>query len=148
MIGTEASCMGDGPDGYITHLGLDVHKATACVALAQRGSGSEIRQIAVFENRPEILIKLAARLPGLSGRAFRGVEIGFAVKPVLLPPRSHRCASTGAWIRPLGSGGTPGLWRRKLRRRICVASMPPMPYLRQRSPRPKSSRDGHAIECL
>ena len=26
MISTEASCMGDGPDGYITHLGLDVHK--------------------------------------------------------------------------------------------------------------------------
>jgi len=148
MIGTEPHAWETGLMDIITHLGLDVHKATACVALAEGGRGSEVRQIGVFENRPEILIKLAARLPGLSGSAFRGVEIGFAVKPVLLPPRCHRCACTGAWIRPLGSGGTPELWRRKLRRRICVASMPPMPYLRQSSPKPKSSRDGHAIECL
>jgi len=148
MTGTEPHAWETGLMENITYVGLDVHKATVCVAPAESGRGGEVRQIGVFENRPEILIKLAARLPGLSGRAFRGVEIGFAVKPVLLPPRCHRCASTGAWIRPLGSGGTPGLWRRKLCRRICVASMPPMPYLRQRSPRPKSSRDGHAIECL
>jgi len=46
----------------ITYVGLDVHKATVCVALAEGGRGGEVRQIGVFENRPEILVRLAARL--------------------------------------------------------------------------------------
>ena len=46
----------------ITYVGLDVHKATVCVALAESGRGGEVRQVGVFENRPEILVKLAARL--------------------------------------------------------------------------------------
>src|SRR4029077_4089644 len=41
---------------------LDVHKATVAVAVAEGGRGGEIRQGGGFENRPEILIKLAARL--------------------------------------------------------------------------------------
>ena len=52
----------------ITYVGLDVHKATVCVAIAEDGLGGEVRQIGVFENRPEILCKLAARL----GRATAG----------------------------------------------------------------------------
>jgi len=39
-----------------------VHKTTVCVALAKGGRGVAIRQIGVFENCPEILIKLAGRL--------------------------------------------------------------------------------------
>jgi transposase len=46
----------------ITYVELDVHKATVCVALAESGRSGEVRQIGVFENRPEILVKLAARL--------------------------------------------------------------------------------------
>jgi transposase len=45
----------------ITYVGLDVHKATVRVALAESGGG-EVRQIGIFENRREVLIKLAARL--------------------------------------------------------------------------------------
>jgi hypothetical protein len=41
---------------------LDVHKATVSVAVAESGRDDEIRQIGVFENRPEVLAKLAARL--------------------------------------------------------------------------------------
>lgn len=62
MTGTEASCRGDGPDGHLTYVGLDVHIATVCVALAESGRGGVLRQLGVFENRPEILMKLAARL--------------------------------------------------------------------------------------
>ena len=43
----------------ITYVGLDVHKATACVAVAETGRSGEVRQIGVFENRPEILRKIA-----------------------------------------------------------------------------------------
>ena len=46
----------------IAYVGLDVHKATVSVALAEAGRGGEIRQLGVFENRPALLTKLAARL--------------------------------------------------------------------------------------
>src|SRR5215472_13702687 len=46
----------------ITYVGSDVHKATVSVAVAESGRGGEIRQIGGFENRPEVLAKLVARL--------------------------------------------------------------------------------------
>ena len=62
----------------ITYVGLDVHKATVCVALAESGRGGEVRQVGVFENRPEILVKLAARL------SKGGRRLSFATRPVLV----------------------------------------------------------------
>jgi transposase len=51
----------------ITYGGLDVHKATISVALAESGRGGEVRHIGVFENRSEVLVTLGARLkPGRS----------------------------------------------------------------------------------
>ncbi len=49
---------------------LDMHKATVCVATAESGRGREIRQVGVFENRPEILVKA-----GASGSREATVEI-------------------------------------------------------------------------
>jgi len=51
----------------ITYVGLDVHKATVCVAIAESGRGGEVRQVGVFDNRPDVLSKMAARL-GKGGR--------------------------------------------------------------------------------
>ena len=62
MTGTEPHAWETGLMENITYVGLDVHKATVCVALAEGGRGGEVRQIGVFENRPEILVRLAARL--------------------------------------------------------------------------------------
>jgi transposase len=62
MTGTEPHAWETGLMENITYVGLDVHKATVCVALAESGRGGEVRQIGVFENRSEILVKLAARL--------------------------------------------------------------------------------------
>jgi len=62
MTGTEPHAWETGLMDTIIYVGLDVHKATVCVAVAEGGRGGEIRQVGVFENRPEILMKLAARL--------------------------------------------------------------------------------------
>ena len=55
--------MGGGPGGrYQFCLGLDVHKATVCIAVAEGTRGGEVRQLGVVENRPEILRKVVSRL--------------------------------------------------------------------------------------
>ena len=46
----------------ITYVGLDVHKATVCVAFAESGRGGKVRPVGVFENRPEILSRMVSRL--------------------------------------------------------------------------------------
>ena len=46
----------------ITYVGLDVHKATICVAIAESGRGGGGTRGWVFENRPDVLRKMVARL--------------------------------------------------------------------------------------
>ena len=46
----------------ITFVGLGVHKAMVCVAVAESGRGGEVRQVGVFENRREVLSRMVTRL--------------------------------------------------------------------------------------
>jgi len=57
VAGTEPHAWETGVMDTITYVGMDVHKATVSVALAEAGRGGEIRQFGVFENRPETLRK-------------------------------------------------------------------------------------------
>jgi hypothetical protein len=62
MTGTEPHAGETSLIDTITYVGLDVHKATVSVAVAESGRGGELCQVGVFANRPEVLAKLAARL--------------------------------------------------------------------------------------
>jgi hypothetical protein len=59
MAGTEPRAWGTGRMDDITYVGLDVHKPAMYVAVAESGRKGELRQVGVFENRPEILCKMA-----------------------------------------------------------------------------------------
>jgi transposase len=50
--------------GSIAFVGMDVHKATIAVAVAEGVRGGEVRQLGIFPNRAEVVAKLAGRLAG------------------------------------------------------------------------------------
>src|SRR5271168_3955920 len=80
----------------ITFVGLDVHKATVCVSVAESGRGGEVRQIGVFENRPEALSRLVTRL----GKSGRRLSFCYEAGPLWL-----RSAAPADWGRARVRGG-------------------------------------------
>jgi transposase len=90
----------------ITYVGMDVHKATVSVALAEAGRGGEIRQFGVFENRPETLRKLAARLSKGRRRlsfCYEAGPCGYGLHR-LLTGCGHDCVVVAPSLIPLKAG--------------------------------------------
>jgi transposase len=55
----------------ITYVGLDVHKTTISVPVADGGRSGEVRQLGVFANRADVVRKMVERLENRRGRQLR-----------------------------------------------------------------------------
>ena len=90
----------------ITFVGLDVHKATVCIAVAEGGRGGDVRQLGVFENRPEILSKVVSRLSKGGRRlsfCYEAGPCGYGLHR-LLTGYGHECVVVAPSLIPMKAG--------------------------------------------
>lgn len=98
--------MGTGLMDAIIFVGLDVHKATVSVALAEGGRGGEVRQVGVFENRPEVLVRMATRLCKGGRRlnfCYEAGPCGYGLHR-LLTGCGHECVVVAPSLTPMKAG--------------------------------------------
>ena len=106
MTGTEPHAWGTGLMDDIIFVGLDVHKATVCIAVAEGGRGGEVRQLGVFENRPEILNKVVSRLSKGGRRlsfCYEAGPCGYGLHR-LLTGYGHECVVIAPSLIPMKAG--------------------------------------------
>ena len=106
MADTEPHAWETGRMNSITYVGLDVHKATVSVAVAEGYRGGEVRQLGVFENRPEVLSKLAARLSNKNCRisfCYEAGPCGYGLHR-LLTSYGHDCVVVAPSLIPMKAG--------------------------------------------
>ena len=106
MTGTEPHTWRADLMDNITFVGLDVHKATVCVTVAESGRDGEVRQIGVFENRPEVLSRMVTRL-GKNGRrlsfCYEAGPCGYGLQR-LLTAAGHECVVVAPSLIPIKAG--------------------------------------------
>ena len=90
----------------ITFVGLDVHKASIAVAVAESGRGSEVRYLGTIANTTGALDKLVARL----ARPGRGLRLCYEAGPCgygvyrHLTDRGHECMVVAPSLVPRKAG--------------------------------------------
>jgi len=90
----------------IMYVGLDVHKATISVAIAEGRRGGEVRHVGVFPNRTEQIAKLVERL----GRGDRRLSFCYEAGPCgyglhrQLTELGHECVVVAPSLIPVKAG--------------------------------------------
>ena len=98
--------MGDGPMNNILFVGLDVHKATIAVAVAEGGRVGEVRELGNFLNRPDHIRKLVERL----AKGGRPLSFCYEVGPCgyglyrHLAALGHECTVVAPSLIPMKAG--------------------------------------------
>jgi transposase len=90
----------------ITYVGLDVHKTTIAVAVADGASSSEVRQLGVFANRADVVRKMVERLerPGRRLRfCYEAGPCGYGLHR-FLTGLGHACTVVAPSLIPIKAG--------------------------------------------
>ena len=98
----------------ITYVGLDVHKATVCVAIAESGRGGEVREVGIFENRSDVLRKMVARIGKQRHRlnfCYEAGPCGYGLHR-LLTGLGHDCVVGAPSLIPMTRPSGRGFWQR------------------------------------
>ncbi len=93
--------------GSIAFVGMDVHKVTIAVAVAEGIRGGEVRQLGIFPNRAEVIAKLAQRLAA-DGRelsfCYEAGPCGYGTRCSALPSSTTSTRRPGS---PTSSSASP-----------------------------------------
>jgi transposase len=90
----------------ITFVGLDVHEATVCVAVADSARDGEVRQVGVFENRPDVLSRMVTWLGKNSRRlsfCYEEGPCGYGLHRQLTGA-GHECVVVAPSLIPIKAG--------------------------------------------